>query len=208
MRTWQCTNGSLIRVYRHRRLYFRAHRREVSGKILPSLIVIDTYDERAGGLILLSMLYIRDHTSFPQPRCAVAHSPWTDVSSSLTGIEGHPLLDTDYIRFYAQTYKMTNDLIRPEGLAFDTPEISPVLAKDVGRLPPQLIFYGDAEILMTDSMRWIKRSRDAGVRIDVHIGRGEMHTYSNGGPVASSQTEAECDELWLSYMFTELATPV
>jgi acetyl esterase/lipase len=103
---------------------------------------------------------------------------------------------------------MMNNLIRPEHLPFDTPEVSPVLAQDVSRLPPQLIFYADTEILMTDSTRWIKRCRDAGVRMDVHVGKGEMHTYSNGTPVASSAMEAECDDVWLNYMFTELAPPV
>ncbi|KAK5054569.1 hypothetical protein LTR84_001460 [Exophiala bonariae] len=161
-----------------------------------------------GGLILLAMLYIRDHTNLPQPRCAVAHSPWTDVSSALTGVKGHPLLDTDYIDTYDQTCVAMNDLLRPDGLPFNTPEISPVLAKDVSRLPPQLVFYGDAEILMTDSMRWIKRSRDAGVRIDVHVGKGEMHTYSNGWPVGGRRTELECDELMLNYIFSEVALPL
>ena len=154
------------------------------------------------------MLYIRDHTTLPQPRCAVAHSPWTDASSALTGIKGHPLLETDYIDTYDQTCGIMNDVLRPEGLPFDTPEISPVLASNVSRLPPQLIFYGDAEILMTDSMRWIKRSRDAGVRIDVHVGKGEMHTYSNGWPVAGQSMENECDEVMLNYILTELAPPV
>lgn len=154
------------------------------------------------------MLYIRDHTTFPQPRCAVAHSPWTDVSSTLTGIKGHPLLETDYIHTYDQTYVAMNDMLRPDGLPFDTPEISPVLAEDVSRLPPQLVFYGDAEILMTDSTRWIKRSKDAGVRIDIHVGKGEMHTYSNGWPVGGQRTEMECDELMLNYIFTELAPPL
>ena len=101
-----------------------------------------------------------------------------------------------------------NDILRPEGTPFDTPEISPVLAAGVSRLPPQLVFYGDAEILLTDSTRWIKRSRDAGVRIEVYVGKGEMHTFSNGWPVGGKQTEADCDETMLNYIFTELAPPV
>lgn len=100
-----------------------------------------------------------------------------------------------------------NDLIRPVDLPFDTPEISPVLAPDVSRLPPQLVFYGDAEILLTDSTRWIKRCRDAGVRIDVYVGKGEMHTFSNGWPVGGKRTEDECDDAMLNYIFTELAPP-
>lgn len=154
------------------------------------------------------MLFIRDHTNLPQPRCAVAHSPWTDVSSLYTGVKGHPLLSTDYIYNYDEFFHIMNDMVRPEDLPFDTPEISPVLAHDVSRLPPQLIFYGDAEVLMTDSTRWIKRSKEAGVRMDVHVGKGEMHTFSNGGPVACQAIENECDEVMLNYVITELSPPM
>jgi acetyl esterase/lipase len=100
------------------------------------------------------------------------------------------------------------DMLRPSSLPVDTPEISPVLAKDVSRLPPQLIFYGDAEVLLTDSTRWIQRSRDAGVRVDAYVGKGEMHTFSNGWPVGGARTEMECDDAMLNYIFTELAAPV
>ncbi|KAJ9613367.1 hypothetical protein H2200_003309 [Cladophialophora chaetospira] len=175
---------------------------------VPASKIVFSGTSAGGGLILLAMLYIRDHTSLPQPRCAIPHSPWTDVTSVLTGIKGHPLLDTDYINTYYQNCGPMNDILRPEGHSSDTPEISPILAADVSRLPPQLIFYGDAEILMTDSTRWIKRSRDAGVRIDAFVGKGEMHTFSNGWPVGGKQTEEECDEAMLTYIFTELAPPV
>lgn len=212
--SWSCTSGYLPKEFQPQRLCSLGHLLEVRAQLV--VLVNEDLPDRClrtilsspGGLILLAMLYIRDHTSLPQPRCAVAHSPWTDVSSALTGIKGHPLLETDYIHTYDQTYVAMNDMLRPDGLPFNTPEISPVLAKDVSRLPPQLVFYGDAEILMTDSTRWIKRSRDAGVRVDVHVGKGEMHTYSNGWPVGAQRTEMECDDLMLNYIFTELAPPL
>ena len=101
-----------------------------------------------------------------------------------------------------------NNILRPEGLPFDTPEVSPILHADLSRLPPQLIFYGDAEILLTDSTRWIKRCRDAGIRIEAYVGKGEMHTFSNGWPVGGKRVEEECDAAVLNYIFTELAPPV
>lgn len=103
---------------------------------------------------------------------------------------------------------MMNDLVRPGGEPFDTPEISPVLAKDVSRLPPQLIFWGDAEVLRTDSTRWIARSRDAGVRIHEHVGKGQMHTFSTGPQLSGNKVADECDDVLLNFVITELAPPI
>lgn len=63
-------------------------------------------DTVEGGLILLAMLYIRDHTNLPQPRCAIAHSPWTDAANRLTDSKHNPLLRTDYIDKYWSTGKI------------------------------------------------------------------------------------------------------
>jgi acetyl esterase/lipase len=161
-----------------------------------------------GGLILLAMLHIRDQTSLPQPRCAIAHSPWTDVSSALTSIKGLPLYQTDYLFNYDKFSGQMNDLVRPKGEPFDTPSISPVLVKDLSRLPPQLVFWGDAEVLRTDSTRWIARSRDAGNRVAEYVGRGQMHTFSDGPQVGGSRVADECDDVVINYVITELAAPV
>ena len=167
----------------------------------------DAYDnwEILGNLILQSMLYIRDHSDLPQPSCAISHSAWTDISSRYVLNKGHPLHQTDFVDTRNQL--TMNAMLRPPQLPYDTPEISPVLAADVSRLPPQLVFYGDAEVLLTDSTRWIKRCRDAGNRVEVHVGKGEMHTYSNGWPVGGRRTEEECDDLMLTYIITETAPP-
>src|SRR5277367_3503595 len=118
---------------------------------------------KTGNLAVASMLYLRDNQTSPQPSCAALISPWLDLSGSET--RGSPRVANDFILKYDDILPVMNDTLRPTNLSFDTPEISPVLVKDVSRLPPQLVFYGDTELLGTDSIRWIERSRAAGVEV-------------------------------------------
>jgi acetyl esterase/lipase len=94
-----------------------------------------------------------------------------------------------------------NNTLRPEGLPFDTPEISPLLADDVGGLPPQLVYWSPHEILATDASRWIERSVKAGVKICEHKGEGQLHTYSLGWPFVGRKLQDECDELLFEFIF-------
>lgn len=115
-----------------------------------------------------------------------------------------PLRAFDFIMNYDDAQPVMNDTLRPPELPFDSPEISPVLVQDVSRLPPQLVFYGDTELLSSDSTRWIKRSQDAGVSMTVHVGKGQMHTFSLGWPISEARIQRECDEVFLDYIFAEI----
>ncbi len=88
-----------------------------------------------------------------------------------------------------------NDNLRPGGLPLNTPEISPLMADDVGGLPPQLMYWNPHEILTTDASRWIERSEKAGVKVCEHKGKGQLHTYSLGWPFLGKKLRDECDEL-------------
>lgn len=44
--------------------------------------------------------------------------------------------------------------------------------------------------------------------MEVYVGKGGMHTFSNGWPIGNKQVEEECDEAVLNYIFTELAPPI
>ena len=129
-------------------------------------------------------------------------SPWLDLSGSQT-YPNNPHKAFDFITNYDDILHPMNDALRPSELPFDTPEISPVLVKDVSRLPPQLLFYGDTEVLASDSVRWIKRVKDAGGMIEVHAGRGQMHTYALGWPISGAEMERECDEIFLNWIFAQ-----
>lgn len=110
-------------------------------------------------------------------------------------------MHNDFIFNSEASLPVMNDALRPAGLPFDTPAISPLLAADVGRLPPQLVYYGDSELLGTDASRWVERSRGAGVSVEAHVGRGQMHTYAIGWPVAGAAVVRECDGLFLAFVF-------
>ncbi len=60
---------------------------------------------------------------------------------------------------YSDIAPFMNDTLRPDELPYDTPEISALLAKDIGRLPPQLVYYSTTEVLTSDAKQWIERSR-------------------------------------------------
>ena len=94
-----------------------------------------------------------------------------------------------------------NDMLRPEGLPFDTPEISALLWEDISKLPPQLIFWSTTELLASDSKRWVERSRKAGLEVVELKVTGQLHTYAFGWPFVGKALQRECDELLLNFIF-------
>ncbi len=130
-------------------------------------------------------------------------SPWLDWTGSET--IGHPNWHSDFMFYYDASCPVLNNSLRPEGLPFDTPEISALLAKDLARLPPQLVFYSKDEILASDSSRWIKRSRVSGVDVTEFSVNGEMHTFAVGSPVCGWKMQEDCDKMLLNYIFSHVA---
>ena len=174
----------------------------LSQSVSPSRIVF-AGDSAGGDLVYLTLMHIRNaKLDLPQPSCIVSMSPWLDWTGAET--IGSKNVHSDFIFYYDDMVPTLNNTIRPENLPYDTPEISAVLAEDVGGLPPQLVFYSPDEILASDSTRWIARSRKAGVDITVHAAKGEMHTYPVGWPVSGRKMQNECDDLLLNYIFTHV----
>lgn len=91
--------------------------------------------------------------------------------------------------------------LHPEGLPFDTAEILPLLADNVSRLPPQLVYWSLHEILATDAASWIERSEKAGLNICENKGKGQLHTCSLGWPFVGKKLQDECDELLFQFIF-------
>ena len=97
-----------------------------------------------------------------------------------------------------------NDMIRPEGLPFDAPEISALLWKDVGKLPPQLVYWSSMEVLVSDAERWIERSTKAHVKITQFKMGGQLHTFSLGRPFTGKILQDECDTMLIDFNFKHL----
>jgi hypothetical protein len=82
------------------------------------------------------------------------------------------------------------------------PDISALLDEDLGRLPAPLIMYLPGEILASDSVKRIKRSRAAGVDMIEHVKSGEMDTFAAGWTVTGWKTQQECDELIINPIYS------
>lgn len=95
-----------------------------------------------------------------------------------------------------------NDALRPEGLPFDSPEISALLHPDVAGLPPQLVYWSSTEILATDAERWVKRCKEAGNQILEFRREGMLHTFSLGSPFVGREIRDECDEVLMGFLFS------
>lgn len=161
-------------------------------------------DSAGGNLAVLTLLHLRDlGGKIPMPACTVLMSPWVDMTGEET--MDSPNFDNDFMFQYNQGVSIMNNALRPARLPFNTPEISAILAKNVGGLPPQLIFYSPTELLASDSERWIKRSQQAGVDTTTHARPGEMHTFAVGWPVSTKAVYNETDEVFISYVLNRMS---
>jgi hypothetical protein len=59
-------------------------------------------------------------------------------------------IKTDYLFSFSYTVPFMNDILCPPGLPFDTSEISALLAKDMNRLPLQLVYWSQTEVFATE----------------------------------------------------------
>lgn len=156
-------------------------------------------DSAGGNLHALFLMHLRDHArDVPLPACTVLMSPWTDMTAAETSHS--PNFDNDFMFNYNAGTQIMNDTLRPTNLPYDTPEISAVLATDLGRLPSQLIMYSPTELLASDSERWVKRSRQAGVDTTVYAKPGELHTFALGWPMCGRKGSDVSDEIFLRFI--------
>lgn len=122
----------------------------------PSCIAIGG-ESAGGGLTIAALLAIRD-AGLPMPACAVAMSPWVDLTCagvSYTSCAARdPLLTRGVLLEMADQYLAGQD---PCG-----PYASPVGA-DLSGLPPLLIQVGADEVLLDDAVALARRAEAAGV---------------------------------------------
>lgn len=69
---------------------------------------------------------------------------------------------------------MLVEYLLPDGLTASDPQISPVF-DDLSSLPPQIVFAGTAEVLLPDSIEWVRRSQAAGNDVQFVLDQGQVH---------------------------------
>lgn len=148
-----------------------AYRNLLSSGYLPGQIVL--CGESAGGGLCYSLCLKLRELRLPLPACIVAISPWTDLTQSGDSLERNreidPSLTKSTLDFYADCYQGA-------AVSLDDPFISPLFA-DLAKLPPSLIFVGNDEILLDDSVRLHKQLESYGCKSELIIADGMWHAY-------------------------------
>ena len=141
-------------------------------------------DSAGGGLVLATLLALKDQ-NIPLPAGAVALSPWTDLActgdSYRTKLKAEPLAPAESWTVYSKYYVGNND---PK-----TPWISPLYG-DLRGMPPMLIYVGENEVLLDDSVRYAEKAQAAGVDVKLTVGEGLFHCYPICAPMFPEATQA------------------
>ena len=142
----------------------RAYRALLDLGFQPSRILIA--GESAGGNLVLGLLQrIRKH-GWPMPACAVPISPGTETGrlhgprSRLTKAKKDPILPIAALHRVAELYVGSWDT--------SDPELSPLYA-DLTGFPPLYFIASDAEVLLDDTLMFVQRAREAGLKVQLDV---------------------------------------
>jgi monoterpene epsilon-lactone hydrolase len=128
-------------------------------------------DSAGGNLAITSVLKLRE-LGEALPAAVIAISPWLDMEavgeSFETNADSDALVSRDLSLNMAGLY--LGDASRTDPLA------NPLYA-DLAGFPPVFVTVGDAEMLMADGERFVKRAQAAGVDTALEYGRGQQHIY-------------------------------
>jgi monoterpene epsilon-lactone hydrolase len=141
-------------------------------------------DSAGGGLAVALAVGLRDQVQ-PLPRALVCLSPWLDLTLSGETMKScaasDPLITWDTSVLNARRY--VGDHLPRE------PLISPVFADPIG-LPAMYIQVGQHEVLRSDSERFVRAARQAGVEVRFEIWPGMWHVWQAWAPFVPEANRA------------------
>lgn len=115
----------------------------------------------------------------------VAMSPWIDISlsgeSMVTRAHSDPILSRETLADAAALYlgKVGADDGR-----------LPRLDSDLSTMPPVRIHVGDDEVLLDDSLQFVRSAEDAGLDCEVHVWQGMTHVFPSSFAMLQAAAEA------------------
>lgn len=128
-------------------------------------------DSAGGGLAVALQYELRDY-QIPLPRCTILLSPYLDLTGTGSSIKKNAkndrFLDVFEMRRWAEMYA--------DGYDFSNPLVSPLFG-DPNGLPPMLVQASMSEVLYDDSVRFVKKARQAGVSVTFQKWRGLIHWW-------------------------------
>ena len=141
-------------------------------------------DSAGGGLTFAALVAARDK-GLPMPACAVALSPWGDLSQGGEAFRARakrdPIVKKEGLDEMAAAYLAGAD---PK-----TPLASPLFA-DLKGLPPLLIQVGTEEALHDDAVALKNRAEAAGVEVSFESWGGMIHVWHIFHPILSEGRDA------------------
>ncbi|HEY8950242.1 MAG TPA: alpha/beta hydrolase [Rhizomicrobium sp.] len=141
-------------------------------------------DSAGGGLTIATLLALRDK-GLPLPACAIAISPWADLSQGGEAYRARakrdPMITKDGLDAMALAY-----LGKANAKA---PLASPAFA-DFKGLPPLLIQVGSEEALHSDAEAVKSRAEEAGVEVSFESWAGMVHVWHAFHPILSEGRDA------------------
>lgn len=140
-------------------------------ELLPAERIFIVGDSVGGGLALALIHRIRKE-NFPQPKCALCISPWTDLTLSnnsyKTNRENDSFFNFINLENAAKLY-IGKDSAK-------NPEISPIFG-DFRGFPPIFLQVASTEMLLDDSLVIAERMKEQGVSVVVDVWDGLFHDF-------------------------------
>jgi acetyl esterase/lipase len=141
-------------------------------------------DSAGGGLTIATLVALREK-GIALPACAVAISPWADLSQGgeayRTRARRDPMVKKEGLDQMAGAYLGGKD---PK-----TPLASPLFA-DLRGLPPLLLQVGTEEALYSDTTGLKQRAEEAGVEVSAESWAGMTHVWHIFHPILSEGRDA------------------
>jgi monoterpene epsilon-lactone hydrolase len=148
-----------------------AYRWLVASGIRPERILI-AGDSAGGGLALSTVVALRDAGEV-LPAGIILLSPLADLAH--TGQSVHERAHLDPIVSPEGSLAYSSRYLGEDG-PFDLPAASPIFS-DLGGLPPALVTVGTDEVLFDDSVRVVRKIRDAGGEADLDVWPRMIHIF-------------------------------
>jgi epsilon-lactone hydrolase len=128
--------------------------------------------DSAGGTLALGLLQRLQRDGLPQPACAVALSPATDLA--LAGGSMQTLADVDPLLSASALPLLRDMAFGPE--CRSDPVASPMLGS-LAEVAPTLVMCGTREVLLDDGWRYAERVSAAGGRIACEVWEDMPHVF-------------------------------
>lgn len=129
-------------------------------------------DSAGGGCTVGTLTYLRDN-NVPLPKCAIALSPWLDLTFSGDSFPANdkadPMLRADAFEAVSKYYLHDSD---PK-----SPYASPIFYSLAG-LPPMLVQVGADELLLSDSVRFAEKAKEQGSPVTLEIYPRMFHVFN------------------------------